>query len=96
MLSTPGLSIKYLKKQPYTGSHRGMRFRLYAPKDSAAMKVWIYGEPWCFDAAPEGEKTLREFPFTQEGLEEAVQWLNTSYEDKLEYWKERGKSKMRI
>lgn len=96
MISIPGLSIKYLKKQPYSGSHRGMRFQLYAPKGGEGLKVWIYGEPWCFDAAPENEKTLREFPFTQEGLEEAIQWLNTSYEENIQHWKERDKNKMKL
>ena len=95
MISIPGLSIKYLKRQPYSGSHRGMRFRLHVPKDSETMDVCIYAEPWCFDAAPEEEKTLREFPFTQEGLDEAVQWLNHYYEENIEYWKKRDKNKMK-
>lgn len=96
MIQTTGLSVKYLKKQPYSGSHQGMRFRLHAPKDSDTVSVWIYPEPWCFKAAPEKNKTLREFPFTPEGVEEAIRWLNTSYEEKQEYWKECEKNKMRF
>ena len=42
MIQTAGLSVKYLKKQPYSGSHQGMRFRLHAPKDSDTVSVWIY------------------------------------------------------
>lgn len=96
MIQTAGLSVKYLKKQPYSGSHQGMRFRLHAPKDSDTVSVWIYPEPWCFETAPEEDKTLREFPFTPEGLEEAIRWLNASYEEKREYWKECEKNKMRF
>ena len=59
-------------------------------------KARFYPEPWCFEAAPEEDKTLREFPFTPEGLEEAIRWLNASYEEKREYWKECEKNKMRF
>ena len=96
MIQSAGLSVKYLKKQPYSGSHQGMRFRLHAPKDSDNVSVWIYPEPWCFEAAPEEDKTFREFPFTPEGVEEAIRWLNASYEEKREYWKECEKNKMRF
>lgn len=95
MIQTSGLSLKFLKREVYSGSHRGMRFRLQAPKEEETLHVWIYPEPWCFESAPEAERSHREFPFTQEGLEEAIQWLNASYEENIAGWTDRDKNKMR-
>ena len=87
MIQSAGLSVKYLKKQPYSGSHQGMRFRLHAPKDSDNVSVWIYPEPGASSRAG-GRQDLKGVPITPEGLEEAIRWLNASYEEKREYWKE--------
>ena len=87
-----------LKKEPFSGSHQGMRYLLAADngRDSTTFTAYVYPEPWCFEASPEEDKTLREFPFTPEGVEEAIRWLNASYEEKREYWKECEKNKMRF
>lgn len=75
MLYAPGLSINFLKKENYTGSCNGMRF--YLAKEDDRLKVCTYPEPWCFEATPEKDKTWNEFEFSAEGLEAALQWLQT-------------------
>lgn len=94
MISTLGLSFKALKKEPFSGSHSGMRYYLAASGDSLA--AYVYPEPWCFEATPDDQKEKREFPFSQEGLDEAVGWLNSCYEDDQERWERADKDKMRI
>lgn len=74
MIATPGLSINFLKKENYTGSHAGTRYYLSGSDDK--LKVCIYPEPWCFEATPDEDKTWREFPFSPEGLNEAIEWIN--------------------
>lgn len=76
MVSTLGLSLKALKKEPFSGSHCGMRYYLTLSGDQLA--AYIYPEPWCFEATPEEEKEKKEFAFTQEGLEEAIAWINAA------------------
>ena len=48
----------------------------------------IYPEPFSFEVTAEEEKTYREFPFTQEGFDEAVAWLNEEYERQKERWEQ--------
>lgn len=77
MLYTPGLSVNFLKKENYSGSHDGMRYYLAASGDS--IRVCAYPEPWCFEATPEEQKIWKEFPFSPEGLKEALGWLEETY-----------------
>ena len=75
MIEPPGLSINFLKKENYSGSHIGTRFYLTATED--CLKACIYPEPWCFEVTPDEQKTWKEFEFTQEGLAEAIAWINS-------------------
>ncbi len=74
MIATPGLSVNFLKKEPYTGSHAGSRYYLCSAEDK--IKVCIYPEPWCFEVTPDDNKTWNEFPFSPEGLKSAVDWID--------------------
>ena len=76
MISILGLSVKALKKEPFSGSQGGMRYYIAASGDSLA--AYVYPEPWCFEATPEDQKTWKEFPFTQDGLSDAVAWIDSS------------------
>ena len=69
--------LPYVNRNAYSGSFRGMRYRL---KKKAAE------EGTSLEA--EEEKTYREFPFTQEGFDEAVAWLNEEYERQKERWEQ--------
>ena len=76
MIATPGLSINFLKKENYTCSHAGSRYYLSSADDK--IKACIYPEPWCFEATPDDDKTWNEFPFSPEGLEDAIEWIDSS------------------
>ena len=86
MIQTAGLSVKYLKKQPYSGSHQGMRFRLHAPKDSDTVSVWIYPEPWCFEETSDDQKESASFPLSEEGMDQAMAWLHERFETEKKRW----------
>lgn len=90
----------YEHAQPYFGSHCGMRFRLardpmedvfLTPPDKkgeAQFEAIIWPEPFCFEATPDEEKTTAYFPFTDEGKEAMIQWLNEQYVEQLARWDE--------
>ena len=78
MITAPGLSVNFLKKEAYTGSHAGIRYYLCSAGDT--LKACIYPEPWCFEATPEEDKTWREFPFSDEGLKSATAWISAAAE----------------
>ena len=93
MIPTIGLSIKALKKEPFSGSHCGMRYYLNAKDDM--LYAYIYSEPLCFEATPDDQKEQKDFPFTQDGLNAAVDWLNAIYEERRVQFNKAEKDKMK-
>lgn len=72
------MGIPLLKKSRFTGSDGPLRYVFERQGgeegDRLAVSCW-FGE-LCSDATPQEDKTVRLFPFTGEGLEEAQNWLN--------------------
>lgn len=86
MINTSALSLKALKKESCSGSYQGMRYYLTGRDD--IIDVYIYPEPWCFNATPDENKIKKEFPFSQDGLNNAVDWINDSYSQNSEKWEQ--------
>lgn len=76
--------IQFFKKEPYTGSMKGMRYRLN--KEEEGLLVTVYPQPYCYEATPEEQKTKAVFPFSDEGISEAVDWINEQYVQKQDVW----------
>ncbi|MCI8454219.1 MAG: hypothetical protein HFE84_06350 [Lachnospiraceae bacterium] len=76
------VSIPYLKKAVFTGSHKGMCFLLRSQTSGEDMllQAAAWPGPFNFSATDEEKKVYQEFAFSEEGLLEAVDWLNESYE----------------
>lgn len=77
------LSLNFVKKEDFTGSHRGMRFMLHQEtvEEEKKLKAYIWSEPFGFEATPDEEKISRLFEFSEEGLSQAIDWMNENYED---------------
>lgn len=77
-----------LKKEPFSGSHNGMRylFRGDDGKNSTTFTVYIYPEPWCFEETPEEEKESASFPLSDDGMDQAIEWLFRRYDAEQERW----------
>lgn len=73
------LSLEFLKKTEYTGSHGGMRYRLegVAAEDGRTLRATIWPEPFAYAATPDEQKQSEEFAFSEEGILAAVDWMNT-------------------
>ena len=76
-LSLIHISISFLKKEPFTGSYQGMRYRIEKTETPIAedsdekktvLGVCIWPQPFCYDKTEETEKTRETFEFTPEGL----------------------------
>lgn len=72
------ISMGFLKKRGFTGSYKGMRYLLKKKGESLEAVVWP--EPFNFETTEEEKKHGKEFPFHEEGLWEAVAWLNQEFE----------------
>ena len=88
MIDKKLIPVGGLKKEPFSGSHHGMRyfFRGDAGKNSTTFTVFIYPEPWCFEQTPEEEKEQASFPLSDEGMDQAVAWLRERFETEKERW----------
>ncbi len=77
-----------LKKEPFSGSHRGMRyfFRGDDGKKSTTFTVFVYPEPWCFEQTPDEEKQKETFPLSEEGMDQAIAWLWEKFESEKDRW----------
>ena len=49
------------------------------------LKVFLWGEPYGFDATPEEQKISSLFSFDEEGLHQAIDWMNVHYEEVRSY-----------
>ena len=78
------ISINYIKKEPFTGGYKGMRYRLI--KSGDGMEVTIWPEPYNFLHTSDEKKQSKQFPLTIEGRNEAVDWLNEQYEVQKALW----------
>ncbi|SDB31029.1 hypothetical protein [Eubacterium oxidoreducens] len=72
------LNINYYKKEPFSGSDTSMRYyiRKKTVEDEEVLEAFVYPQPYCFEETKEEEKVSKEFPFSNEGLEEVAAWLN--------------------
>ena len=94
MIDKTLIPVGGLKKEPFSGSHHGMRFFMRAEND--ILHVWVYPEPWCFEQTSDDVKTLKDFPFTGEGLDESLEWISQEFEERKDYWMQMEKDKMKM
>ena len=87
-----------LKKEPFSGSHHGMRYFFQGDdgKSSTTFTVYIYPEPWCFEETPEEEKEKKSFPLSDEGMDDAIAWLWDRFETEKSKWLDAAKKTMHI
>lgn len=75
---------------PFTGSYKGMRYRIIKQKEAKndegevmqplGLLVVLWPEPFSFEKTEDALKQSRLFPFSEEGKEQAVAWMNEVYE----------------
>jgi hypothetical protein len=76
------LSLNFMKKEDFTGSYKGMRFLLRQDniENEKKLCVYIWGEPLGFEATPDDMKLKKLFEFSNEGVDDAIKWMNENYE----------------
>lgn len=83
------LSMEYLKKTEYTGCHQGMRYRLEGVSGEDGGKVLrciLWPEPFNFITTPDDQKESRDFSFDEDGVTDAVAWMNDRLFEEKDKW----------
>ena len=86
------LNMNFYKKEKFTGSYRGMRYLLKkdtleipseTPDTPAENKTiflcTIWPGPYNFTTTPDESKISATFDFTEEGKQQAVDWMNEQW-----------------
>ncbi len=74
----------YTYGEPFTGSDQGKRFRLSRISDDSSgeekqyFEAVVWPEPFAEDFTDDEKKLKERFPFTEEGKDEAVDWINSA------------------
>ena len=79
----------YNKKAVLKASFQGMRYQVepyQETEEEKALRATIWPEPFCFEKTPEEKKTVREFPYSEEGLDQVYDWLCRIYDERQEEW----------
>jgi hypothetical protein len=76
------LSLEFLKKDVYTGSYQGMRYRLSmgCEEEQQVLQAVVWPEPYNYFHTEEKIKARCYFPFTEEGINQAIDWMNEEWE----------------
>lgn len=86
------ISIALLKKEVFCGSEKGMRFRLAKvsnEENEDVLEAVIWPEPFNYATTEEEKKEREQFPFTKEGIGQAVDWMNQKHDSEPERWKKK-------
>ena len=86
------LSMEFLKKSEFTGSHQGMRYRLEGVSldGGKKLRVTVWPEPFNYFKTPEEEKEREEFSFDEDGVMDAVAWMNDRLFREKDRWERAG------
>lgn len=86
MLERKGfMPINYLKKESYTGSFQGMRYKMEKAVEGegeeakTVLRVFHWPEPFGFDATEDEKKTSTDTSFDEDGIQAGIAWLNEAY-----------------
>ena len=72
-------SLALVKKERFCGSHGNMRYMLCKAEEQ--LQSSVYPEPYCWEATPEDQKESKLFELSDEGIRQAVDWINEKYEE---------------
>lgn len=89
------LSIEYLKKTEFTGCHQGMRYRLEGVSCDGGekkLRCTVWPEPFCFYMTSDEEKETADFGFGEDGIAEAVAWMNARLDAERDRWAHAGEN----
>lgn len=93
------LNMNFYKKEKFTGSYCGMHYLIKRDTETSesgessvstdVFRATIWPGPYNFATTPDEKKQSETFPFTPEGKEQVVAWLNEQWLTQKGAWPER-------
>lgn len=82
------LAFDFYKKEKFSGSFRGMRYRIEKKTDGEVKSFLVtsWPGPYNYVSTEDALKTCREFPFEEGQLQDITNYLNQVYENGIENW----------
>lgn len=96
MIEKSLIPVGGLKKEPFSGSHHGMRYLLRSDESKETFSVFIYPEPWSFEKTPKEHIRSASFSMTEDGMDQAIAWLFSQYDSRKDFWNRSAKEAMHI
>ena len=78
------ISLNFIKKEPMSGSYKGMRYVLRKSGDE--IEVCIWPEPYNFLKTADELKQFKNFELSAEGKNACVEWLNEQIDVQKPLW----------
>lgn len=88
------LNLNYYEKTSYSGWINGMRFLIRREQDGetdAVFHAWVWPGPYIFDLTEDEKKLDFTAPFSVEGKQTVVNWINEQYEQHGDLWSKERK-----
>ncbi len=83
------LSIEFLKKSEYTGSYRGMRYRIEkteSEEEGKRLLATVWPEPYNYFNTAEEKKIRAYFSFDEDGIVKIVEWMSERWQEDKDRW----------
>ena len=88
------LRLSFYKKTHYSGSFRGMRYRIEKREEEATegedkkvfFRAWVFPEPYSFEVTDDSKKSYRDFPFEEKSIDDIKDWLDECYDSRKSEW----------
>ena len=83
------LNLNYYKKTSFTGWMNPLRFLIKQDKledGTVLFHAWVWPGPYIFDLTDDSLKIDTTAPFTEEGKQQIVDWINEQYETYKNIW----------
>lgn len=84
------LNLNFYKKEKFTGSYKGMRYRIQKDheeeSDHDIFRATYWPGPYNFAVTDDSLKSSATFPFTEDGKLQVVDWLNENWEKEKDHF----------
>ena len=78
------IALNFIKKEPVTGSYKGMRYRLSNAGEEIEACIWP--EPYNYIKTADELKQYSRFELSEEGKNACVDWLNEQVDTQRKLW----------